>query len=90
MIRINGTDLKTSRPSNLDEQLIAATGCSSSEIGTVLAGGPDLAARALRPFIDPETLPGGQLAAAIAADGDALLAIRKLYDDAPASKAEGK
>jgi len=94
MIKIHGKDLKTSKPSNLDDLLIAATGCSSAEVDKLLAGGPDLAAHALRPFIDHGDLPGGELGAAIAADPDAVAAIRKLYGDAPettpAQKPEGK
>lgn len=91
MIKINGVDLKTSKPSNLDEQLIASTGCSSSEIDKLLGGGPDLAARALRPFLEAGALPGGELGAAIAADRGAAAVIGKLFADLPpAAKTEDK
>ena len=90
MIKINGVDLKTSKPTDLDDQLVAATGCGSHEIEKLLAGGPDLAARAVRPFLEPEALPGGELAAAIANDRDALDAIRALYRAANAGTGQKK
>lgn len=79
MIKINGKELKTTAPKNLDAQLIAATGCSSAEIGTLLSAGADRAAAALRPFLDDKDLPGSELARAIAADRDAVAVIRDLY-----------
>ncbi|WP_242149615.1 hypothetical protein [Sphingomonas sp. BAUL-RG-20F-R05-02] len=86
MIKINGHDLKTSKPSDLDASLIEATGCSSAEVEKLLGSGPDRAARALRPFLADDVLPGGDLAAAIAADSGALDQIRTLYAPAPASE----
>jgi len=79
MITIAGTPLKTSKPKNLDEQLVASTGCSSREIDTILAAGPDRASRALRPFLESEALPGGELGRAIASDPGAVSEIAKLY-----------
>jgi hypothetical protein len=79
MITIAGSPLKTSKPKDLDEQLVASTGCSSREIATILAAGPDRAARALRPFLEPDTLPGGELGSAIASDPNAVSEIGKLY-----------
>lgn len=79
MITINGNEVQTSRPSDLDVQLLASTGCSSAELDVLLAGGPDRAAKALRPFVGADVLPGGALAHAIASDSHALGAIRKLY-----------
>jgi hypothetical protein len=80
MIKINGVDVLASKPSDLDAQLLASTGCSSAEIDVLLAGGPDRAAKALRPFLAVDVLPGGALALAIASDSHALGAIRKLYE----------
>jgi len=87
MITIAGTPLKTSKPKDLDEQLVKSTGCSSSEIATILAAGPDRAARALRPFLEPDTLPGGELGSAIASDSNAVSEIGKLYAGLAATSA---
>lgn len=90
MIKINGVALKTSKPANLDEQLVAATGCGPHELEKLLGGGPHLAARAIRPFLEAEVLPGTELASAIAADRDALDAIRTLYRSTNAAVGEQK
>ena len=79
MITIAGTSLKTSKPKDLDAQLVASTGCSSREIATILSAGPDRAARALRPFLEKDALPGSDLARAIVQDPDAVAAIATLY-----------
>jgi hypothetical protein len=84
MIKIAGTDLKTSRPSDLDAKLIASTGCAAKEIETLLAAGPDRAARALAPFLDKDAPALNELAQRIAGDPLAVPAIRKLYADVPA------
>ena len=86
MIKLNGEQYKTSRPADLDAKLIAATGCSSAEIGTLLAAGGDRAAAALRPFLEAEALPGLELNRAIAADPGAREAIRDLYAKVPAAE----
>lgn len=92
MIKFAGKDLKTTRPSNLNDQLIAGTGCGVGEIETLLAAGPDRVARALAPFLDKDAPPHSELAQLIAGDSAAIPAIRKLYADAPAApeKADGK
>lgn len=90
MIKINCVALRTSKPTNLDDLLIASTGCSSSEVEKLLGGGPDLAARALRPFLEPDMLPGGELAAAIANDGDAIPQILKVFTAAAPAITEEK
>jgi len=79
MITIAGNDLKTSTPKDLNEQLVASTGCSAGEIAKILSAGPARAASALRPFLEKDVLPGGELGAAIARDPDAVVAIAKLY-----------
>lgn len=79
MIKIAGNDLKTSTPKDLNEQLVASTGCSAGEIAKILSAGPARAASALRPFLEKDVLPGGELGAAIARDPDAVAAIAKLY-----------
>jgi hypothetical protein len=79
MITIAGNGLKTSTPKDLNEQLVASTGCSAGEIATILSAGPARAASALRPFLETGVLPGGELGAAIASDPDAVPTIAKLY-----------
>ena len=79
MITIAGNDLKTSTPKDLNEQLVGSTGCSAGEIAKILSAGPARAASALRPFLEKDVLPGGELGAAIARDPDAVPAIAKLY-----------
>lgn len=79
MIKIAGIDLKTATPKDLNAQLVASTGCSASEVAKILAAGPARAASALRPFLEENVLPGGELGAAIASDRDALAVIAKLY-----------
>lgn len=92
MIKIADKELATKRPSDLDEKLIAATGCSAKEIETLLSAGPDRAARALAPFLDKDAPALNVLAQQIASDSAAIPAIRKLYADVPAAveKADGK
>ena len=52
-IRIGGRELPTTRPSDLDAQLIAITGCSAAENAAMLGNGstPFQVARALHPLI---------------------------------------
>lgn len=88
-IKLAGKSRKTARPTDLDKQLIASTGCGVKEIETLLSAGPDRAARALRPFLEEGVLPGPELARAIAAEPAAIDGIRQLYaapvaDAAPA------
>lgn len=78
-MKIAGKDVKITSPKDLSDQLVAATGCGAHEIETVLAAGPDRAARALRPFLEPDFLPGPELARAIAADPALIDDIRALY-----------
>ncbi len=79
MIKIKDLEARTSRPSDLDAQLLQTTGCGVSEIDTILAAGVDRAALALRPFLGTDAPQIGDLARIIAADPDAVPAIRKLY-----------
>lgn len=93
MIKINGKDLKTSRPSDLDAQLIASTGHGEREVQSLLNSGPGLAARALMPHLaEPGDMTVGDLAKEIASDPDAIAEIGKLYAPAatPAVKATDK
>lgn len=83
-MKIANNDVKITSPKDLNGQLIAATGCGINEIETVLAAGPDRAARALRPFLEDGTLPGPELARAIAADPTLVDGIRALYAKAGA------
>lgn len=100
-MKIAGKDVKTTLPKDLNDRLVAATGCGINEIETVLAAGPDRAARALRPFLEDGTLPGPELARAIAAEPALIDGIRELYangevsqplteDDASQARAEGE
>ena len=87
MFKLAGKDVKTSRPTDLDKVLLAATGCSAAEIDTILGAGADRAAIALRPFMtDKDAFPGHDLARAIASDPEAIGNIRQLYADAAAEK----
>jgi len=89
MIKINGKDLKTSKPSNLDELLIASTGHGEREAQSLLNSGPGLAARALMPFLaEPGDMTVGDLAKEIASDPDAIAEIGKLYAPAPTPAAK--
>lgn len=85
-MKIAGKDVKTTLPENLNDRLIAATGCGINEIETVLAAGPDRAARALRPFLEDRTLPGPELARAIAAEPALIDGIRELYANGEVSQ----
>ena len=93
-IKLAGKSRKTTRPNDLDKQLIAATGCGEKEIEMLLSAGPDRAARALRPFLEDGVLPGPELPRAIAADPTAIDAIRQLYaapvDEAAPAGGEGE
>lgn len=86
-MKIAGKDVKTTSPKDLNDRLVAATGCGINEIETVLAAGPDRAARALRPFLEDGTLPGPELARAIAAEPALIDGIRELYAKAGAPQA---
>ncbi|WP_010218936.1 hypothetical protein [Sphingomonas sp. PAMC 26621] len=79
MIKINGNSLPTSKPQDLDEQLIASTGHGVREVHALLGGGPGLAARALAPFLGKDAPALNELACDIAADPDSIGAIAKLY-----------
>lgn len=79
MIKINGKDLRTSKPADLDAQLIASTGHGLSEAQALLGAGPSVAARALAPFLGKDAPALNELANDIAADPDAIGAIAKLY-----------
>lgn len=72
----------------LDAALLAATGCASAEIDTILAAGPGRAASAVLPFLTGDVPDRDTLASAIAGDPAATAAIRALYPvpaaDAPA------
>lgn len=84
-ITIGGVEYSTRRPTDLDEQLIATTGCSSAEIDRVLSAGADRAARALRPFLPKDGPEHVDLARAIANDPPAIEVIRSLYADVPSA-----
>lgn len=89
MIKINGKDLKTSRPSDLDAQLVASTGHGEREVQSLLNSGLGLAARALMPHLaEPGDLTFGELANEIANDPDAIAEIGKLYAPAPTPAAK--
>jgi hypothetical protein len=83
MITINGNSYRTSKPTDLDEKLIASTGHGQREVQALISGGPSLAARALAPYLgkhEGEPAPDlNVLACDIAADPDAISAIAKLY-----------
>jgi len=79
MIIIAGKELPTKRPTDLDAQLVAATGFGVREIDTLLAAGPDRAARALAPFLDKDAPSVRHLSRDIAGDPGAIPAIRALY-----------
>lgn len=87
MITINGVGRKTSRPSNLNDQLIASTGHGAAEIEALLSSGPDRMARAVLPFLTGDVPPVNELAQAIANDRGAADAIRALYATVPADVA---
>lgn len=78
-LKIGGTSYKTRRPTDLDAQLIASTGCSAAEIDKLIAAGPDRMAHAVAPFVDDTD--HCELARAIAGDQDAADQIRQLYSD---------
>ena len=70
-MKIGSLQLKVARPANLDEQLIALTGCNAAEIAGHLHG-PSLAgsiAAALLPFITGEKPERHTLATQIAKEG---------------------
>jgi hypothetical protein len=79
MVKINGKDLRTSKPTDLDAQLIASTGHGEREVQALLSAGSSLAARALAPFLGKDAPAMNELACDIAADPDAIGAIAKLY-----------
>lgn len=78
-IKIGSRSFAVSRPADLDEQILAATGCSPAEIAAQLRGEPlaDIVARAVLPFLpEPDRPPVAELAAGIAAAGTAAIAAR--------------
>lgn len=91
-IKIGGAEFAASRPKDLNEQLIASTGCDAGEIGGMIAGRPlaDLVGRALAPFIPADGRPDPvALADMIGAAGvaDVAAQVAGLYAaDAPAAE----
>lgn len=86
-IEIAGVRYATKRPDDLDAQLVAATGCSPSEIEHLLVSGADRVAAAVLPFIVKDAPPIVALANAIAGDPAAIEQIRALYATTPAAPA---
>lgn len=71
-------------PADIDAQLVTATGCGIDELEPLLSAGPDRVAAALMPILaepagDAEPLDRRELARLIAADPDAIGAIRDAY-----------
>lgn len=90
-LKIGTATFATRRPTDLDAQLVNATGCSSAEIDHLLASGPDRVAAAALPFILKDAPSLVDLARAIAADPAAIEQVRALYanlPDAPAPNEE--
>lgn len=92
MIAIGKASHKTHRPKDLDDRLIAATGCNAAEVAGMLGGQPSarFVATALTPFLgdDAPSLP--DLTDAIAGDGGAQAAVRKLYASEPVVEEGGE
>ena len=86
-LKIGSASFATRRPTNLDEQLVAATGCSSAEIEHLLVSGPDRVAAAALPFISKDPPALIDLANAIAADPGAIDQVRQLYANVPDASA---
>lgn len=71
-------------PADIDVQLVTATGCGIDELEPLLSAGPDRVAAALMPILakpegDAEPADRFELARLIAADPDAIGAIRDAY-----------
>jgi hypothetical protein len=69
-IKIGGQSYATRRPTDLDAQLVGATGLNASEHARVIAGDPlaSQVATAVRPFLGKDAPSVPELASAIAAD----------------------
>lgn len=80
-LKIGGTSYKTRRPTDLDAQLIASTGCSAAEIDKLIAAGPDRLAHAIAPFLGDDAPEHCELARAVAADPAAAENVQQLYLD---------
>ena len=83
---IAGTSLAIAAalPADIDAQLVIATGCGIDELEPLLSAGPDRVAAALMPILaepegDDEPMGRLDLARLIAADPDAIGAIRDAY-----------
>ena len=76
-ITIGGQSLATTRPADLDEKLVATTGCTAAEHRAILAknGTPFQIARALKPMLADDQRSVGDLATAIGAE-DKVFAVR--------------
>ncbi len=75
-ITIGGQSLATTRPDDLDAQLVAATGCNAAEMAAIVSGprvGAVMVARALAPFLAADAPRGGELAAEIALDDPSIV-----------------
>lgn len=93
MVTIGEATLSTRKPQDLDAALLASTGCSASEVATIIAGTPNAGqiAAALRPFLPQNAAHTNELAQNIADSGLDAVAdqVRKLYaSDTPAPVAE--
>jgi hypothetical protein len=91
-MKIGDKDYRTSRPDNLDAQLVSTLGLSAAEVAQQLAGAPmpHVVAAALRPCLPKDAPSIPEIASAISGDGydDALTEARKLYAaPAPAAAA---
>jgi len=88
-IKIGDTEYQTRKPKDLDEQLIAATGCSAAETVNLLASNPlpGRVAAAIRPFLPEDAPPLSELASALAADvvsaANAALTLYRSVEPAP-------
>ena len=92
-VTIGEVTLPTRKPQDLDAALLASTGCSASEVATILAGTPNAGqiAAALRPFLPQNAAHTNELAQNIVDSDISAVAdqVRKLYvNDAPAPVAE--
>lgn len=78
-IKIGEREFATRRPKDLDEQLVKSTGCNAAELAGILQSTPDLAARALVPFLHDDQVSSAELANLIAADPVSIDVIGALY-----------
>lgn len=83
MITINGNSIETAAPDDLDARLVADTGFGAHEAERLIGAGPDLASRALAPFLVDGAPSTAALAVEIGADPKARDAIRALYATLP-------